>query len=151
MFVQMCFFSPGVSLWNTVCITQHPHCMCPYVFLHIQAQLGVHEFGKVDILHRPEMRAPPPPCLFILLGGSFPFQQITAVAVISCILCVCCTAACQLLTHSSVSPLFYLQIPQCHHKKVRQHSISHLWIPMHFEMGGMCVCVDLCVCVRSQF
>lgn len=55
------FFSPppGASLWSAVCITQHPHCMCLYVFLHIQAQLSMQEFGKVDIHRRPEMRAPP--------------------------------------------------------------------------------------------
>lgn len=62
--------------------------------------------------------------------------------VISCILCVCFTGACQILTHPSVSLLFYLQEPQYHHRKVRQHSVSHLCIPV-LRWDAVCVCVFL--------
>lgn len=123
-------------------LLRHTYCMCPYVYLHMR--------GKVDIPRRSEMRDPPPwfvynppLCLFIHLGGSFPSQQITTVPVISCILCLSAPN-----TFLCVSPLFYLQIPPCHRKKVRQHSISHLWIPVCFQMW---VCCSACPCVFSVF
>ena len=56
-------------------------------------------------------------------------------------------------TFLCVSSLFYLQIPLCHHKKVRRHSISHLWIPIRFSEGWhVCMCCPVCVFVwRSEF
>lgn len=58
-----------------------------------------------------------------------------------------CLVFSRLSAPNSVSSLFYLQIPPCHHKKVRRHSISHPWVPMHFQMDAVWVCFFLCVSV----
>lgn len=136
-------------------------CMCPYVYLHIQAHLSVHGFGEVDILHRSEMREPPLGCLHPPPhppSSVYPLGSLVFLPANHC--CCCHLLYFMCLVHSSlsapnafvcVSSLFYLQIPPCHHKKVRRHSISHLWIPIHFQMGAVWVRCSLCVCAHSQF
>lgn len=131
------------------------------VSLHIQEQLSVHECCKMDILCRSEMRDPlpqvvyNPPCLFILFGGLPPTLLPSSNHCLGCHLlhfvCLLYSSLSAPNTSLCVSPFFYLQIPQCHHKKVRQRSISHLWIPVHFQMGGMLVCCFVCLCALSVF
>lgn len=98
-----------------------------------------------------EGHPPPPPFVYPL--GSLVFLRANH--------CCCCHLLyfmCLLYSSLSapnafvcVSSLFYLQIPPCHHKKVRRRSISHMWIPMHFHMDAVGVCCSLHVCVRSHF
>lgn len=116
------------------------HSGYPYVFLHIQAQVT----GEVDILHGSEMRDGP-----LGLPVFLPAMQ-----------CCCChrlyfmyLAPSSLSAPNAfvcVSSLFYLQIPPCHHKKVRQPSITHLWLPVHFQMAAVWLCCFLCFCEMKK-
>lgn len=130
-----------------MCITQHPHYVCPYLCLHIQAWLSVHEFGKVDILCRSKMRAP--------LVVYSPLGWLISLPANHC--CGCHLLHFMFLLYSSlsapntflcVSLLFYLQIPQCHHKKVRRHQSP---VDPHVFSDGWHVSVLLCVSAFSIF
>lgn len=115
------------------------------------------EYGEVDILHRPEMSgAPPlpPPLLFtsnpppVLLSHLFILSgRLFFLPANRCFCCHLLYFMC--LEHGSlsapnasvsVSPLFYLQIPPCHRKKVRRLSVTHLWMPIRARVGAAWVC-----------
>lgn len=147
----MLFFPSKETCFVFVYTPLPPCCVCRFVCLHIQAQVSAHELGEVDILCRPEMRDPPlvlhkPPALSV-----YPLGWLVSLAAnhrCSChllhFMCLLYSLLSAANTFLSVSSLFYLQIPPCHHKKVRQLSIIHLWIPVHSQMGAMwlrfCAC-----------
>lgn len=120
------------------------HSGYPYVFLDIQAQVS----GDTFFMGL-RWKTTPPSFYPLGLPAFLPAMQ-----------CCCCHRLYFMYLAPSglsapnafvcVSSLFYLQIPPCHHKKVRQASITHLWLPVHFQMAAVWVCCFLCFCEMKK-
>lgn len=134
-------------------------CMCLLVYLHIQKQQSVHGFIEEDILHRSKMREPlwlcpptftPPPSVYPL--GSLVFLPANHYCYCHLLYFMCLVYSSLSAPNTSVcvSFLFYLQMPPCHHKKVRQLSIRHLWILIHFHTDAVLVPPSLHIFAHSQ-
>lgn len=112
-------------------------------------------YGEVEILHRSEMRDPPGCLQSRPTRSVYPHGWLVPLPANHChgchrlhFMCLVYSSLSAPNTFLCVSSLFYLQIPLCHHKKVRRHSISHLLIPIRFSEGWrVCVCCPVCVFV----